>query len=135
MNVTTPIFIIILLIMYKFKRYKTQIKQSKFIPDIIIGTGGYYGFYQLGVCHYIMKHFDYSNKTIMGVSAGSWSNVIMALTLDKANIFIRELFKQMPDGTNIILLPNLLQNIAKNNSFWMRCEQAFRGGKINRNCR
>jgi len=115
MNVTTPMFIIILLILYKFKRYKKQIKKTKFIPDIIIGTGGYYGFYQLGVCHYIMKNFDYSNKTIMGVSAGSWSNIIMALTPEKANTFIREIFKQIPKGTHIISLPNVLQNIAKNN--------------------
>ena len=109
-----PVFIIILLIMYKYKRYKKQIKKSKFIPDIIIGTGGYYGFYQLGICHYIMKHFDYSNKTIMGVSAGSWNNIIMALTPEKANIFIREIFKQIPQSTHIISLPNVLQNIAKN---------------------
>ena len=35
MNVTTPIFIIILLIAYKFKQFNKKTKKSKFIPDII----------------------------------------------------------------------------------------------------
>jgi hypothetical protein len=115
MNVTKPMFIIILLIMYKFKKFKKKAKPPKFIPDIIIGTGGYYGFYQLGVCHYIMNHFDYSKKNIMGVSAGSWNNVIMALTPEKANIFIRELFVKIPHGAPITSMIDIFQNISKNN--------------------
>jgi hypothetical protein len=115
MNVSTSMFIIILLIAYKFKQFKKNTKKSTFIPDIIIGTGGYYGFYQLGICHYIMNHFDYSKKNIMGVSAGSWANIIMALTPEKASIFLRELFVHIPKNTHISLLPNMLQNISKNN--------------------
>ena len=115
MNVTTPMFIIVFLIMYKFKKFKKKAKPPKFIPDIIIGTGGYYGFYQLGICHYIMNHFDYSKKKIMGVSAGSWCNIIMALTPENATTFIRKLFENIPHGTHITSLPYLFQIIAKNN--------------------
>jgi hypothetical protein len=113
MNVVKPMFIIVLLIMYKFKKFKKKTKPSKFIPDIIIGTGGYYGFYQLGICHYIMNNFNYSDKTIMGVSAGSWCNIMMALTPEKANLFIRQLFANTPNDTPITSLLSIFQTIAK----------------------
>jgi NDP-sugar pyrophosphorylase family protein len=51
--------------------------------DIIYYTGGYYGFYQLGVGHYIKNNFNYKNKSTLGISAGSWLAVFMKL--DKIN--------------------------------------------------
>jgi hypothetical protein len=116
MNVTKPIFIIfliVLIVLYIFKKYKKIVKPPTFIPDIIIGTGGYYGFYQLGICHYIINHFDYSKKNMMGISAGSWCNIIMALTPEKANMFIREIFINIPPGTHITLLMDMFKNISK----------------------
>jgi len=115
MNITTRAFIIItLLIVYKLKQFNKKTKKPKFVPDIIIGTGGYYGFYQLGICHYIINHFDFSKKNIMGISAGSWINTIMSLSPEKANAFIREMFLNIPNDTHITLLPSIFQNIAKN---------------------
>jgi hypothetical protein len=116
MNVIKPIFIIVLLIIFKIKQLKKKIKKINiptFVPDIIIGTGGYYGFYQLGICHYIMNHFNYTNKNIMGVSAGSWNNIIMSLTKEKANSFIKEIFLNIPNSTNIKDITKKLQIIAK----------------------
>jgi len=39
---------------------------------------GYYGFYMMGVCHYIKEHYDTSEYFFSGASAGSCVSVVMA---------------------------------------------------------
>jgi hypothetical protein len=82
-------------------------------PEIIYNTGGYYGFYQLGVCHYIKNTFDYKNKITLGISAGSWISLFMSLDHSKSNEFLNNVFKTVPPDCPIYNLPKLFKNIIK----------------------
>jgi len=86
------IFIILLLCgLFYMTLYNVDVDVQ---PDIIISPGGYRGFYQLGICHYIKNHFNYSKKKIFGFSAGSWAGVFLCLDNKHSNECIRSLFKQ-----------------------------------------
>jgi len=55
----------VIIIFYMYILFKIYYKKNKKIVinkdyDIIYNQGGYYGFYQLGICHYIKNNFDFS---------------------------------------------------------------------------
>jgi hypothetical protein len=74
-------FIIILIIIIFFFRKKDYIKNIENIekPDIILSPSGYYGFYTLGICHYIKTHFSIENKKIFGFSSGSFNGLYLTI--------------------------------------------------------
>jgi hypothetical protein len=103
------LFIIVLLCIYKYNTI--PIKPLEMEPDIIYNTGGYYGYYQLGVCHYIKNNFEYKNKVTLGISAGTWVNLFMALGHDKTDIFLKDIFEKIPSDTPINKLPDYFKSI------------------------
>jgi hypothetical protein len=109
------LFIIVLLCIYKYNT--TTIKPLEMEPDIIYNTGGYYGFYQLGICHYIKQNFEYNNKVTLGISAGTWVNLFMSLDHAKTNTFLKDIFEQIPENTPIYKMPNLFKSITKTYKF------------------
>jgi hypothetical protein len=64
-------------------------------PDILLSPGGYNGFYQLGICHYIKNNFDIQNKKILGFSAGSWAGLFLCLNKEHTNDCIKNIFSQI----------------------------------------
>jgi hypothetical protein len=90
------LFIIILLCIYKYKTI--QIKPLEIEPDIIYNTGGYYGFYQMGV-------------------SGSWVNLFMALSYDKSTQFVKDIFEKIPLDTPIYKLPDFFKSIMNEYKF------------------
>ena len=91
MKLTFLFFILILCGFFYMTRYNVDVDLK---PDIIISPGGYTGFYQLGICHYIKNNFEYSNKKIFGFSAGSWAGIFLCLKHSLSNKCIRRIFKQ-----------------------------------------
>ena len=55
---------------------KTCYKDKKIIT---ISPCGFYGFYTLGVCMYIQKHYDLSDYIFSGSSAGAWNCLFMTI--------------------------------------------------------
>lgn len=53
---------------------------------ISISPGGYKGFYLLGVCNYIKKHYDLSNYVFTGASAGAWNSLLMTYKKDNSKL-------------------------------------------------
>ena len=104
---------LILLIIVIYIAYFTYIKKEifkiniDFIPDIVISPGGQFGFYNLGICHYIKNNFNIDNKKIVGFSAGSFISI--ALTFKKKNInnILKEIFKRDTPNDLIKLMDNL----------------------------
>jgi len=90
----------VIIIFYMYILFKIYYKKNKKIVinkdyDIIYNQGGYYGFYQLGICHYIKNNFDISKKKSIGISAGSWLCIFMILDKDNTNLFIKKLFSKI----------------------------------------
>ena len=81
--------------------------------DIIIGPGGYYGFYILGICHYIKNTYDLSNTKMIGFSAGSIAVFFMSLPDRLTNIYINELFTHKITPDLSVLANNLFTQIKK----------------------
>lgn len=79
-------------------------------PDIVISPGGYNGFYQLGVCHYIKNNFNYENKKILGFSSGSWVGLFMCLHNKYSNDCIRNIFKQIDKCCPLPKMPGIFQS-------------------------
>jgi len=100
------IVIILCCFAYLFKN-----KVNEFVePDILIGPGGYRGFYQLGICHYIKNHFDYSKKKIVGFSSGSWASLFLCLDNKLSNECLRNIFKQFKHSCSLPKLPTVFRN-------------------------
>lgn len=111
MKLKCILFMILLFFIYKLKTISfTHIDIE---PDIIYNTGGYYGFYQLGICHYIKNNFEYKNKIALGISAGSWINLFMSLDNNKSKDFLNNLFKKIPHDCPIYKLPKLFTYITQ----------------------
>jgi len=91
---------------YLFKNKVNEIVE----PDILIGPGGYRGFYQLGICHYIKNHFDYSKKKIVGFSSGSWASLFLCLDNKYSNECLRNVFKQFKYSCKLTKLPTVFRN-------------------------
>jgi len=104
------ILLILILIIYKYKTIKyTPIDTNQY--DIIYNTGGYYGFYQLGICHYIKNNFNYKNKCVLGISAGAWLSIFMSLDNDKSNDFLCKVFKKSKLNKPMYKISNLLKDM------------------------
>jgi len=89
---------------------KEQFNNTKFIT---ITPGGVAGFYSLGVCNYIKKHYDVSNYSFLGASAGSWNAMVCSYKGD-CQTLVKSLFNNdVIDQTNSIdeLQYNLKQHI------------------------
>jgi hypothetical protein len=98
----------ILLIVYVYRCIKKNISID-FKPDIILSPGGYNGFYQLGICHYIKNNFDLSNKKILGFSSGSWVSLFMCLDNKHSNECIRNVFKDVGKFTPLPKMPAIFK--------------------------
>ena len=62
------------------------------LPDVIIGPGGVLGFYSLGVCHYLVNHFDLRDKHIAGFSSGACNALFMRVKPNKRIPSLRHIF-------------------------------------------
>jgi hypothetical protein len=56
--------------------------------SLVIKPGGLRGFYMMGICTYIQKHYDMENWNIYGSSAGAWN--ALYLSCKKKDLFIKE---------------------------------------------
>jgi hypothetical protein len=83
------------------------------LPDIVLGPGGMVGFYSLGICHYLVNHFDVKDKKMVGFSAGSFNLIFMRLNAEKRNNVLQELFKCKESGS-IYVVNHLMKIIKKN---------------------
>ena len=66
-----------------FKRFRgKKIKKDYVLENkhqlITIAPAGIYGFYELGVCDYLKKHYDLTNCVFSGASAGAWNSLYMS---------------------------------------------------------
>ena len=98
--------IVIIIFIKRLTNYKIQ---NDVIPDIIIGPAGKYGFYSLGMCHYIKNNFNIENKKIIGFSAGSWCALMLTLKKELINEFLNKIFQIKNIKINIML--DKLENI------------------------
>jgi len=64
----------------------------KTLPDLVIGPGGAAGFYSLGICHYLVNHFELKDKHIVGFSAGAFNSLFMRLIPEKRNKLLQDIF-------------------------------------------
>ena len=71
--------------------------------DIVIGPGGRYGTYTLGVCHYIKNNFDITNKKILGFSSGSWNALFMCMKKEYIINALKQSFNMTKDPIPIML--------------------------------
>jgi hypothetical protein len=71
------IVLLILVLMITFIIYRDMAVVPDFQPDIIVSPSGYYGVYNLGVCHYVKDHFNVNEKVVLGVSSGSFNAVLL----------------------------------------------------------
>jgi hypothetical protein len=109
MKVILILFIIILYFVFKiiYKKKHKMISPDEY--DIIYNPGSYYGFYTLGIGHYVKNNFDISNKKSAGISAGSWLSIFMKLNKSDSNKFIKQLFKKIHYIYPLHKLPKLLE--------------------------
>lgn len=87
------IFMLILFIIIKYNMVIRKLKHHDFKPDIIISPCGFYGLYNLGICHYIKNHFHVKGKKIAGLSSGSFNAFFLCLNKKKSTCMIEELFR------------------------------------------
>jgi hypothetical protein len=80
-----------------------DIPQSEPTMDIVVGPGGRYGTYTLGICHYIKNHFDISNKKILGFSSGSWNSLFMCMKKEYVTPALKRSFALSKEPVPIML--------------------------------
>lgn len=86
------LFILItIIITYLYKLQQKTFDNVK--PDIIISPSGYYGFYTLGICHYIKSHYNLENKNIFGFSSGSFNGMYLSVCKKKQRKLLKLLLK------------------------------------------
>jgi len=61
--------------------------------DIVCAPGGNYGFYMLGICHFIKNNYNIKDKKIIGFSAGSFITIFLSLKNELLNILLLNIFK------------------------------------------
>jgi hypothetical protein len=107
------LFIIIVICIFKIKNIikKNTVNVEH---DIVYDTGGYYGFYQLGICHYIKNNFNYLDKTTLGISAGAWLSLFMSLDKENTTLFLKKLFNNIDYICPIQHMPALFKNTINN---------------------
>ena len=82
--------------------------------DIILAPGGYKGVYMLGICHYLKNNFSISNKSILGISCGSFNALFMRLNPELDNQYLQILFglehtKKLPMHRFVSSVVNTIQ--------------------------
>ena len=102
MKIKIICFIIIISALFYFFKNKVD---DVVEPDIIISPGGYNGFYQLGICHYIKNHFNYTDKKIVGFSAGSWAGLFLCLDNKCSNECLRIIFNKTKRCCSLTKMP------------------------------
>ena len=107
------LLIFIGLIIYVYRCLNKNITVD-FKPDILLSPGGYNGFYQLGICHYLKNTFDCSNKKILGFSSGSWAGLFMCLHNKYSNECVRNIFKQIDKCCPLPKMPGIFQKAIEN---------------------
>ena len=117
MKIILVFTIIISIIIYKVL-YKKNNKLYNY--DIIIEPGGNYGFYTLGICHFIRNNYNIKNKKIIGFSSGSWNVIFLSIKnkiKNNSNVYLLSLFRnnimcnnKMPKNV-LILKKNFEKNI------------------------
>lgn len=83
--------------------------------DIILAPGGYKGVYMLGICHYLKNHFQTANKSILGISCGSFNALFMRLNPGLETQYLQILFKlestkKLPMHTFVSTVVNTIQD-------------------------
>ena len=96
------------LISYMYYHLKKNIIID-FKPDILLSPGGYNGFYELGVCHYIKNNFNIDNKKIIGFSAGSWAGLFLCLDKEKSNECVKNIFKHIDKCCPLHKMPSIFK--------------------------
>lgn len=88
------------------------LSQSSFkpLPDVVLGPGGVAGFYSLGICHYLLNHFEVRDKSIVGFSAGSFTLLFMRIQPEKRNIILQTLFEYNETDT-ILVMKRLMESL------------------------
>ena len=106
------IFILVCIYVYYLRiRIVKKAIQINIDPDIIISPGGYNGFYQLGICHYIKNHFKFEHKKFLGFSAGSWVSLFMNSDPLIINEILKKIFNKIKYSCDLHKLSNVIKNI------------------------
>lgn len=97
MNSRIILFVIIILLYYWLKIFLNKssshiLKNNIYNHDIIIDPGGYYGFYLVGICHFIKNNYNIDNKNILGTSAGAIAIIFLSIKNNLSNYFIKHMF-------------------------------------------
>ena len=103
------------LTMSKTSLSKTSLSEISFkpLPDVVLGPGGVVGFYSLGICHYLLNHFEVRDKSIVGFSAGSFTLLFMRIQPEKRNIILQSLFEYNETDT-ILVMKRLMETLEAN---------------------
>ena len=94
---------------------KTSLSEISFkpLPDVVLGPGGVAGFYSLGICHYLINHFEVRDKSIVGFSAGSFTLLFMRIQPEKRNVILQTLFEYNETDT-ILVMKRLMETLEAN---------------------
>lgn len=84
--------IVVIVVIIIYSRVKIKYNTTQIKPDIIVGPGGVYGFYTMGICHYIRNHFNVNNKNIVGFSSGSWASLLLTIKTEHINNLLLDTF-------------------------------------------
>ena len=103
------------LTMSKTSLSKTSLSEISFkpLPDVVLGPGGVAGFYSLGICHYLLNHFEVRDKSIVGFSAGSFTLLFMRIQPEKRNVILQTLFEYNETDT-ILVMKRLMETLEAN---------------------
>jgi hypothetical protein len=104
------LFIICFVLFFIYIKYRKI--ATTFTPDIIISPSGYRGYYTLGICHYIKKHFPLSlqNKKIIGFSSGSFNGLYLTMKNREKNKKLLKLLLNMGKYKNLNEMTNKFKN-------------------------
>jgi hypothetical protein len=78
---------------------------------VTIGSAGYYGFYQLGVCMYIKEHYNTENFLFSGASSGTFASLFMTLKKDSKKMMDLIVNNKVYEKKNA---PQILKEMKKN---------------------
>jgi hypothetical protein len=87
-------------------------KSYKVLPEVIIGPGGVLGFYSLGICHYLVNHFELRDKHIAGFSSGAFNTLFMRVKPKKRTHSLRHIFG-CKETSSMLLLNELMEYVEK----------------------
>ena len=88
-------------------------EENEFIKNkklVSISPGGYKGFYVMGVCKYIKKHYDLTDYIFSGASAGAWNSLLMCFTRDIQEIESKIIDSALQEVNTINRLENMMKS-------------------------